>query len=83
MPNTDFEVALMAVQEADTETSAEIEESSGLKFEPNEFINSLQYMGKGMLGILIVMSAIILVTMLLNRLTSSKKESEQDDAPKN
>jgi len=39
----------------------------------NNFIENLPYMGKGMLGILIVMGAIILVTMLLNKISVEKK----------
>lgn len=37
---------------------------------PMNFINNLHYMGKGMLSILIVIGIIILVTMLLNKITS-------------
>lgn len=36
------------------------------------FVSNLYYMGFGMLGIFIVMAIIILVTMLLDRLTSNK-----------
>ena len=39
----------------------------------NNFVKNLPYMGKGMLGILIVMGAIILTTVLLNKIFSSKK----------
>ena len=39
----------------------------------NNFIENLPYMGKGMLGILIVMGAIILVTILLNKISVEKK----------
>ena len=42
-------------------------------FEPMNFIKNLSYMGKGMLGILIVMGAIILVTVVLNKIFSDKK----------
>ena len=38
----------------------------------NNFIENLPYMGKGMLGILIVMGAIIIVTMLLNKISTNK-----------
>lgn len=36
------------------------------------FVANLPYMGKGMIGILIVMGAIILVTILLNKIFSAK-----------
>ena len=42
-------------------------------FEPMYFVKILSYMGKGMLGILIVMGAIILVTVVLNKIFSDKK----------
>lgn len=50
-----------------------------MNFEPMNFIGSLPYMGWGMLGILIVMGIIIIVTMLLERLTSPKKEEKKDE----
>ena len=37
-----------------------------------KFIENLPYMGKGMIGILIVMGTIILVTILLNKIFSNK-----------
>ncbi len=42
-------------------------------FEPMNFVNNLSYMAKGMLGILIVMGAIILVTVILNKVFADKK----------
>ena len=38
----------------------------------DNFVKNLPYMGKGMLGILIVMGVIILVTALLNKVFSEK-----------
>ncbi len=38
-----------------------------------KFVENLPYMGKGMLGILIVMGVIILVTVLLNKLFKGGK----------
>ena len=45
-------------------------------FEPMNFVSSLAYLAKGMLGILVVMGVIILVTMLLNKLSAKKKDDE-------
>jgi len=45
-----------------------------MTFEPMNFIYNLYYMGVGMLAILLVIGVIILITMLLNKVTSSKKE---------
>ncbi len=42
-------------------------------FKAGKFLDNLHYMGKGMLGIVIVMGAIILTTVLLNKIFSSKK----------
>ncbi len=42
-------------------------------FEPNNFITNLSYMGTGMLAILIVMGVIIIATVALNKIFSSKK----------
>ena len=44
--------------------------------QPYRFVESLEYLGKGMLGIMVVMGAIILVTMLLNKLSSKKKKED-------
>ena len=43
-------------------------------FEPMNFVTNLTYLAKGMLGILVVMGVIILVTVLLNKLSSKKKD---------
>ena len=43
-----------------------------MNFNPMNFITSLPYMGMGMLGILVVIGVIILLTMLLNKITSKK-----------
>ncbi len=45
-----------------------------MNFNPYAFIENLKYMGLGMLGIIIVIGVIIGVTVLLNKLTSGKKE---------
>ena len=42
-------------------------------FEPMNFIYNLKYMGLGMLTILIVIGAIVLATMALNKIFSKKK----------
>ena len=43
-------------------------------FEPQNFITNLSYMGTGMLAILIVMGVIIVATVILNKVFSSKKK---------
>lgn len=44
-----------------------------MNIEFGNFVENLPYMGKGMIGILIVMGAIILVTVLLNKIFSGNK----------
>ena len=46
-------------------------------FEPMNFVTSLEYLAKGMIGIMVVMGVIILSTLLLNKLGSSKKKDEE------
>lgn len=41
-----------------------------MNFQPLNFIKNLGYMGKGMLGIFVVIGIIVLLTMLLNKITS-------------
>ncbi len=42
-------------------------------FNPRGFVDGLPTMGKGMLGIFLVIGIIVLVTMALNALTGKKK----------
>ncbi len=46
-------------------------------FVPVNFLENLKYLGKGMLGIFVVMGIIILVTYGLNRIFSNKKKDEK------
>ena len=48
-------------------------------FEPMNFVRMLEYLGKGMLGIMVVMGVIILSTVLLNKLTSKKKDGSEEE----
>ncbi len=44
-----------------------------IEFEPSKFVEMLQYMGKGMLVIFVIIGVIIAVTMLINKVFASKK----------
>ena len=46
-------------------------------FEPTNFIKNLSYMGIGMLGIFIVIGLIMIVTTILNKFFSRKKDDEE------
>ena len=48
-------------------------------FEPMHFVDNLRYMGLGMLGIFIVIGVIMLLTMLLNKLTEKKDDSDAEN----
>ncbi len=50
-----------------------------LFFEPMNFVTSLAWMGKGMLGIFVVIGIIIGVTTLLNKFASGKKKDQEDN----
>ena len=43
-----------------------------MNINPMNFVSNLYYMGVGMLGIFIVIGAIVLLTMFLNKITSKK-----------
>lgn len=47
-------------------------------FNPGAFLDTLPYMGKGMLGIFIVIGIIIAVTSLLNAVTSKTGKNKND-----
>ncbi len=48
------------------------EEAPGITFQPKKFIESLKYMGTGMIGIFLVIAIIIVATVILNRVFSGK-----------
>ena len=48
--------------------------AAGFMFEPGNFINNLQYMGSGMLGIFVVIGIIIGATALLNFIFRPRKK---------
>ena len=49
-----------------------------LQFRTDQIGESLGAMGKGMLGIFIVIAAIVLVSALLNKVTSTKKDGDEE-----
>ena len=50
-----------------------------MNFEPSNFISSLPYMGRGMLGIFVAIGIIVLSIVLLNKASGrSQKESEAE-----
>lgn len=47
------------------------------EFHPLSFIENLAYMGKGMLGIFVVIGVIVGITCLLNFLASKNRKEKQ------
>ena len=47
-----------------------------LLFAPEQFTENLKYMGLGMLGIFIVIGCIVLLTILLNAVTSGDTDKD-------
>ncbi len=45
-----------------------------LIFEPGRFVDSLEYMGIGMLVIFVIIGVIILATLLINKIFSKKND---------
>ncbi len=45
-----------------------------MNFQPFNFIANLTYMGEGMFCIIVVMLVIATITMLLNKITTRKKD---------
>ena len=69
-----FSGMIYALTAAATEaTEAAAGALSGLTFEPKNFVMMLEYMGNGMLVIFVLIGAIILVTLLINKIFSRKK----------
>lgn len=48
-----------------------------MNINPWNFVENLYYMGVGMLSIFIVIGVIILMTMLLNKISGSKKNNNE------
>lgn len=49
-----------------------------IQFRTDQVTESLGAMGKGMLGIFIVIAAIVFVSALLNKVTSTKKDGDNE-----
>ena len=47
-------------------------------FEPMKFVESLKYMGIGMLGVFMIVGIIILATYAIAKFTSGKKNDSQN-----
>ena len=56
----------------------EVKAEKKMQFEPMAFVENLNIMGVGMLGIFIVIGAIILSVFVLNKLTSPKPSNKDE-----
>ena len=52
---------------------ANAENALNITFEPSRFVEMLEYMGKGMLVIFVIIGIIILATVLINKIFSKKQ----------
>ena len=50
-----------------------VNEASKVNFDPSKFVEYLKYMGAGMLGIFVVIGIIVVITYILNALSSKKQ----------
>ena len=77
--NEKFETTVTIMEDGTVDVKSEqvpeTEESIKIDFKPEEFVNNLGYMGKGMLGIFIVIGAIIGSVYLLGLIV--KKQNKQ------
>ena len=77
--NEKFETTVTIMEDGTVDVKSEqvpeTEESIKIDFKPEEFVNNLGYMGKGMLGIFIVIGAIICSVYLLGLI--GKKKNKQ------
>jgi|GEM_PF-256657 len=67
----------VAIEEVMTETATVADH--GIGFTPEGLEWSLPIMGKGMLGIFIVTTIIVTVTVVLNKVTAPRKPKEKKD----
>ncbi len=72
--NAATEALTEAVTEAVTEAA-----SSGILFEPLNFVSNLKWMGLGMLGIFLVIAAIWGVTVVLNKFCKEKPKTDEEN----
>jgi hypothetical protein len=59
--------------ETTSEESSESDNALNLEFYPDGFTRNIQYMGLGMLGIFVVVGVVILLTLVLNKVTTKKE----------
>lgn len=66
----------VSVPETGDETG---DEAAKMIFEPMRFVHTLKFMGVGMIGIFIVMGVIIVSVVVLNKTTSPRKETDDNE----
>lgn len=56
------------LQTQEVQEASDTQEAVEMQFQPMEFVNNLNYMGMGMLGIFVVIGVIIAITATLNKI---------------
>ncbi len=59
--------------EESSEESSQGDDALNLQFYPDGFTRNIQYMGLGMLGIFVVVGVVIVLTLVLNKVTTNKE----------
>lgn len=63
-----------AVSDTSNVTEAVTTEAESFMFSPSNFVDNLEYMLSGMIGIFVVIGLIVIVTIVLNKIMSRKKD---------
>ena len=70
----------ISMPETGDETGDETDhEATKMIFEPMRFVHTLKFMGVGMIGIFIVMGVIIVSVVVLNKVTSPRKKTDDNE----
>ncbi len=76
MAKTNETTEILGTEELETVATVEVETFAPGQSNVDNMVDTLPYMGKGMLGILIVTVIIIACVALLNKTTSPKKKQD-------
>ncbi len=73
----DGPTAILVAEETEANEEEKEEAKMQFGFYPDRFVDSLQYMLKGLVGIFLVTALIILVLVLMDKIGNRKKDKEE------
>ena len=78
MLNVESEMSQEVAEAVQTTTEELVENTDKIElvWQPERFVDTLEYMGAGMLGIFIVIGLIVISTVILNKATAPKKDKK-------